>query len=153
MKIPVAKIGLLLLLIIVLPTIFFSAYEIGNMSRNEEMIDSIYVSQLESVLFSINQYADDQVSSWAWEIEYSINKSKELHESNIRDFLRFNAAIDFVFLADSTKVLKSFSKKSNTDSVSLQRQTSKVLIENNLEIRKLLKYVKSGYRKNRKFTN
>ena len=98
-------------------------------------------------MFSINQYADDQLSSWAWEIEYSINKSEELHEASIRDFLRFNAAIDYVFLADSTKYMKGFSKNSNTDSVNLQRQVSKALIENNLEISKLLKYIKSGYRK------
>ena len=53
MRIPIAKIGLFLILILVLPPVFFTAYEMTNLYQNEQMIDSIYTQQLESVLFSI----------------------------------------------------------------------------------------------------
>ena len=69
MKKPITNIGILLLLIIVLPPLFFTTYEIGNYYQNEQMIDSIYTSQLESVLFSINQYSDDVINDWANQIE------------------------------------------------------------------------------------
>lgn len=149
MKKPVAKIGLFLVLIIVLPTLFFSAYEIGNMSQNEQMIDSIYASQLESVMFSINQYADDQVSGWAWEIEYALNNSEKQQDTGIQDFLQFNAAVDYVFLTDSSQLLKGISKINMSDSIGnhYKSQVYNAVVENSNQISKLLAYFKSGYRK------
>jgi hypothetical protein len=56
------KIGLLILMIIILPVLIFSVYEIGNLKQNERMIQDIYRNQLDAILFSINQYSDDVIS-------------------------------------------------------------------------------------------
>jgi two-component system phosphate regulon sensor histidine kinase PhoR len=63
------KIGILLLLIILLPILFYSGYEISTLNRTEEMIGSVYARQLDVVLFSINQYLLDVASSWATKTE------------------------------------------------------------------------------------
>jgi len=74
LKKPIANIGILLLLIIALPPLFFTSYEVGSYYQNEQMIDSIYTSQLESVIFSINQYSDDVVSGWANRLEQNLQR-------------------------------------------------------------------------------
>jgi two-component system phosphate regulon sensor histidine kinase PhoR len=60
---------LILLALILLPAIFYSAYEISTLSSNENLLEEIYRRQLNTVLFSVNQYAWDAASSWAATIE------------------------------------------------------------------------------------
>ncbi len=70
------KIGLLILLIIVMPLLVFSVFEIGNLRQNEKVIQDIYRNQLDAILFSINQYSDDIVGNLASRIEHSMNSNK-----------------------------------------------------------------------------
>ena len=71
------KIGLLILMSIILPVLFFSVFEIGNLRQNEKVIQDIYRNQLDAILFSINQYSDDMISNLASRIENSINNYKQ----------------------------------------------------------------------------
>ncbi len=149
MKNPVTKIGILLLLIIALPPIFFSAYEMGNMAQNEMMIDSIYTSQLESVLFSINQYSDDVVSGWANRIEQSLQKGGTTErEKAIREFMGNNISMEAIFLADSLKISRMFfsSSREAADSLTATR-LEQVLSRNRPEIFRLIQYMEVGYRR------
>lgn len=52
-------------LIFLLPILVFSVYEYGSLRENEEVIESIYNNQLDAILFSVNQYAEDAMSDWA----------------------------------------------------------------------------------------
>ena len=103
---PGLKIGIILSLILVLPSIFFSAYEIGNLNKNEQVIDSIYSSQLESILFSVNQYSNDVLSGWANQLDR--------HESGASRILEKNYAIDAICLIDSAN-FELLSKETITD--------------------------------------
>lgn len=146
MKLPVARIGLLLLLIIVLPTVFFSAYEVSNLYRNEQMIDSIYTQQLESVLFSINQYSDDVVSGWASDIDDLVED--EPNEHGINEFIKRHISIDFVFLADSLGHVQLFANSVFKDSISkYEPAVLEILTTNEVITQRLSQYIKSGYRK------
>ena len=77
------RIGLLLALVFLLPAMFFSVYEISSLNKNEEMIQDIYNKQLEALLFSVNQYADDVLGNWISRTETGIDaitmKQKFLH--------------------------------------------------------------------------
>jgi len=53
------------LAILLLPTLIFSIYEIGTLRENEKVIENVYNNQLDAILFSVNQYSDDVLNSWA----------------------------------------------------------------------------------------
>ena len=114
MKKPLANIGILLLLIIVLPPLLFTSYEIGNLYQNEKMIDSIYTRQLESVMFSINQYSDDIVSRWANQLENDLQKNDSIDESFIDGFMKRNSSINLIFVADSININMVFKDTSRS---------------------------------------
>lgn len=77
MQLQAHKIGLLILVVILLPVLIFSAFEIGNLRRNERIVQEIYSNQLDAILFSINQYSDDIISSLAGKIENILNQRNE----------------------------------------------------------------------------
>jgi two-component system phosphate regulon sensor histidine kinase PhoR len=137
---PGLKIGIILSLILVLPSIFFSAYEIGNLSKNEQVIDSIYSSQLESILFSVNQYSDDVLSGWANKLDR--------HESEVARLLEKNYAIDAICLIDSSNFELLSKEKITDDSLNLLTLNLKGAFQRNLaKIESLQRYIKSGYQK------
>ncbi|HLO57408.1 MAG TPA: ATP-binding protein [Bacteroidales bacterium] len=70
----VRKIGMLIIAVILVPVLFISVYEIGNLKNNEKVIQDIYRNQLNAILFSINQYSDDVISNFASRLENQLNK-------------------------------------------------------------------------------
>jgi two-component system phosphate regulon sensor histidine kinase PhoR len=68
------KIFIVLFLIVLLPALFYSVYEISALNESEEMISQIYQRQLDAILFSVNQHVLDVASSWAIQIESEISK-------------------------------------------------------------------------------
>lgn len=69
MRTSFTKITLILLLVIVLPIAVLMIFEIRSLNENEKMMEAIYDRQLETFLFSINQYSDDVVNSMANRID------------------------------------------------------------------------------------
>lgn len=148
MKKPIANIGILLLLIIVLPPLFFTSYEMGNFYQNEQMIDSIYTNQLESVIFSINQYSDDIVSGWANQLEQELQKKDAPKSEFFSAFINRNASVEMVFLSDSLE-LEWFYSKDLTARSQYQRRTKfeGILLANESLMKRLIQYMEGGYRK------
>lgn len=145
---PYTKIGMFLILIILLPTLFFSVYEIGNMTQNEQVIDSTYMNQLESVIFSINQYSDDVISSWAGQLDIILLAKPENRKLQIEKLLHQNYAIDFIFLADSAMGKQFYSKDTIADSLrAYQAKVDKLLAANKNVLARLQQYIQDDYRK------
>jgi len=137
---PGLKIGIILSLILVLPSIFFSAYEIGNLNKNEQVIDSIYSSQLESILFSVNQYSDDVLSGWANKLDRKESETARLLEKNY--------AIDAICLIDSSNFRLFPKEKIPNDSLmNLSNHIEKTYQNNIAKLESLQRYLKSGYQK------
>lgn len=63
------KIVTALALIVLLPALFYSVYEISALDETEEMVSEMYRRQLDAVLFSVNQHALDVASGWATQLE------------------------------------------------------------------------------------
>lgn len=145
---PYTKIGIFLILIILLPTLFFSVYEIGNMTANEQVIDSTYMNQLESVIYSVNQYSDDMVNRWAGQLENVFQGPGETVNSGIEKFLTQNFAVDMIFLADTSLCRQVFTKDTIADSLDAYRKkVNRLIFENKKVISRLNQYIKEGYRK------
>ena len=54
------------------PALFFSGYELSSLNKDEALIQDVYNKQLDAILFSVNQYSDDVLTSWISQIELSL---------------------------------------------------------------------------------
>ena len=97
----VRHIGIILLLLILLPAIFYSAYEIGSLTSSEEMLDEVYSRQLDAILFSINQFAWDVVNSWTGTITKILVKNEKTRQEQLTTLLAQNPPVKAIFFADS----------------------------------------------------
>ena len=138
------KVSLLILLIIVLPVMIFSVFEIGNLRQNEKVIQDIYKNQLDAILFSINQYSDDIISNLASRIENNLNNfnsdsaelNKIINEFQVSCLLQFDKKLEFI----------SSEPYSYRDSTLLP--DIRTMIKNNYTvIDQLRTYLSGGYRK------
>lgn len=100
---PIKKIILILLIVLLLPILFFSIREAASLNRDEEILEEIYNSQLQSILFSVNQYSDDIVRSWASRLE-SILKNNSVQdelETGLIKFFRESQSVKSAYISDS----------------------------------------------------
>ena len=147
---PFRKIALFLLVIIILPIIFFTSREIISLSENESVLSEIYKKQIESLLFSLNQYSEDLIRSWSskFEIAYiqSNNDDKKLLKFS-NDTFQNIPALQSIAVSNST----------NTDNYILERKEGglirnknvtniRALLQKNEQlIRKLYEYKKTNF--------
>jgi two-component system phosphate regulon sensor histidine kinase PhoR len=153
MKNPIRKIALILILIILLPALMFSLYEISTLNETEEVIEETYNNQLEAILFSVNQYSEDIVSNWRSKINLLLTEETthpEHFKRKADSLLNINKAILSVFFFDSlnsSNLLEIYSDSaqgnSNIDALAVQK-----LIENNAgKVKRLFTYKRAGYNK------
>ena len=100
------KISLILLVIVLLPALFYSGYEISSLSRSEAMFGNMYRQQLDVVLFSVNQYAWDAVSAWAGTLQNGLSdrKSESVNEliASVHGFMEQRGTVQSVFVCDTS---------------------------------------------------
>ena len=140
------NVSLLILAIIVLPVLIFSIFEIGNYKQNEKIIQDIYKNQLDAILFSINQYSDDKVSSLASAIENSLNNyksdtGKDLNKlinefPSVKCLIQFNEKSEYLLSIPSSYRDSTF----YSDLVTTLSNKSRT-------IKQLQTYLRGGYRK------
>ena len=94
---------LILVLILGLPTLFFSIYEFGTLRKNEKVIEEIYTNQLDAILFSVNQYSEDVLSNWAGLIGSCLTGRRENKDSCLTRLTREFPSVSSVFLCDREK--------------------------------------------------
>lgn len=160
---PLKRIGIILIIIILLPAAFFSIYEIGSLSSSERVIEEIYNNQLDAILYSVNQFSEDVVSSWTNKI--NINSVLEtLRPEQFADELsklQRENPIKQIFIVDDLKLdnLRIFSPPSpEIKKISLENDGApedakflssvKSLVRRNTnKIMRLYTYRRGGYRK------
>ncbi|MFA6456418.1 MAG: ATP-binding protein [Bacteroidota bacterium] len=128
------KIFIILTLIVLLPALFYSVYEISALDDTELMIDQLYQRQLDAVLFSVNQYTLDVASSWATQIE------NEPANSRYDRLLQANPSIHSIVLTDS-----AFSTWKSVPARNEQIRDS--FRKNKEKIERLIRYQTVSYRK------
>ena len=143
----VKKIGIILLFIIILPVILLTFNELNTLSDNEKVLEEIYADQLEAVLFSVNQYSEDVVSSWATQIDILLEKLEHTNEYKSRrridSFFNNYQSIAMIMLADSIKDERLiFLYPSGTNFIynELKDEYQKILSGNEKTIRRLYTY-------------
>lgn len=150
----VKKIGIILLFIIILPVILLTFNELNTLSDNEKVLEEIYADQLEAVLFSVNQYSEDVVSSWATQIDILLEKLEHTEKyksiETIDSFFNNYPSLVMIMLADSiTDERLLFINASGTsyDKNELNNEYRNILSGNEKTIRRLFTYKRGNYRK------
>jgi two-component system phosphate regulon sensor histidine kinase PhoR len=143
------RIGIFLVLVALLPALFYSAYEINSLSSTEELIQSIYRKQLDVILFSVNQYALDVTQNWSGEVNTLLTTSDASGVDSVtRMFLNKRTAVRGVFYADSSGRSLSFVMRQAQESTENdEHHLTASLQDRSAAIEKLLQYSSSGYRK------
>ena len=110
------------------------------------MIEGVYSQQLETILFSVNQFAWDFVGSWTNKIHQALIKNdQQLLSENLAELLNDNQTIEYIIFSD-TLFRKPMIFPQNTDGDILAKEIN-VLRDENLRIRKILKVSRLGYRR------
>ena len=129
-----------------LPVLFFSASELSTLDEYEGMITEVYEQQLETILFSVNQYAWDFVNTWISRIQNSLTlEDKTYINKSILQILETNSAIAYVIISDT--LLKSPEYFFRHDSMRVKMDMHSQLNIQPSAITKILKLSRQGYRK------
>lgn len=145
MRNPAKRIILILLLIVVLPALFYSGYEINSLGRSEELIGQMYRQQLDAILSSVNQYSWDVAGNWAstFTVLYREHKaSPTVLSRNLDDLLAKYSACKAVFFQD-----RVLSKIESTAQARLISKARAALDQNRERIDQLKQYRLLDYRK------
>ena len=150
MQITIKKIALLLIIIVMLPLIIFSIYEVNSFSENEKILQRIYTEQLNTIIFSVNQYVDDTVQRFRRKI-INIVSSSNLRETEneIADYITQNPSIDVIVFADTllSNEIRFYAKSGRASSANAVERIQKLLLKNRNKIKNLFNYKISGYEK------
>ncbi|MFH1853299.1 MAG: ATP-binding protein [Candidatus Neomarinimicrobiota bacterium] len=114
------KFMLVLIVLVILPTLFYTAYEFTVLSETEVLIQDIYTQQLDAVLFSVNQYAWDTVQSWSTTLNRIVAREINLRQSDLLNFLHKNRSVTTVFLTDTLYISDQFQQIVRTGSLPLE---------------------------------
>jgi two-component system phosphate regulon sensor histidine kinase PhoR len=143
------KIGVALVLVALLPVIFYTANELSSLSSTEKLIQSIYSKQLDVILFSINQYSLDAAQSWSNEINtllLSLHPSQL--DSSTQIFLFKTPSIRGVLYTDSIgRSIKYMTRRDQNRKEKDEEKIALALSKDSVVLNKLLHYATSGYRK------
>ncbi len=137
---------IIILLILILPTIIFSIYEIGTLRKNEEVIESIYINQLDAILYSVNQYSEDILNGWANSLEIILNKKKSESLQQLNGFFAQTPVNNCLYVYDeASEKLELFGNACAT--MRLEKSLNRLIQNQDSVLTKLKTYLRGGYRK------
>jgi two-component system phosphate regulon sensor histidine kinase PhoR len=132
--------------LIVVPLTVYLIYSATNMKENERTIQEIYVEQLQSVLFSINQYSNDFMNAYINRLEKELNSnggtlSREV--KNLTDHYGFKIML-ILPLDDDRPILY---EQQTIDDQRLKNELSDIRNTEKTRIKQLKTYMQQGYQK------
>lgn len=145
----VRKLSLILLLVVLLPALFYSGYELNSLSNSEEMIGEIYRQQLDVILFSVNQFAWDVTNNWASTISTLVNEKQSAGDlqEELERYLRRNPSLEAVIFADTLLQRARIVHAQETGAVADPKAFLQVLRRHRDKIERLSRLRQADYRK------
>ena len=92
--------SLVLLIIVSLPIGFYLVREYSALNKNEQMVERVFSTQLESILFSVNQYSENVLKQWSQTLDQPVEADGELMHSFIINLFQNNQALRGVRFLD-----------------------------------------------------
>ncbi|MBK7105509.1 MAG: HAMP domain-containing histidine kinase [Ignavibacteriae bacterium] len=144
------KISIIISVILLLPLVIYTFYELSNLSENEKFLENIYSEQLNTIIFSVNQNVDDVLQSWSGKIN-DINQSpdSEFVKNEMIEFIKLNSSVSLIVIADSliSNNMKFYSSGGHTSAQNAVLRIQKILKSNSEIIKSLIEYKILGYNK------
>jgi two-component system, OmpR family, phosphate regulon sensor histidine kinase PhoR len=142
----------ILILVVLLPALFYSVYEITALTQSENLIEQIYRRQLDAVLFSLNQYAWDIADNWAHGISRQLQEQAPTGrvQQGVQNYLLANKGIDALFVADSSgdiTILSAYAPGEGSQGRIQSDDYLKLLQSEQPRVSRLLNFYRTGYRK------
>jgi two-component system phosphate regulon sensor histidine kinase PhoR len=139
---------IILILIVLLPALFFSAYEISTLDDYEQLITEVYGQQLETILFSINQYSWNYVNAWMDRLQQIfMSEDDEEIGSGLQQLLENNSSIKYIQISDTLLLTGDIYWFDQDTSTVLRVYNDTLLTSRKVEVERLLKISDQGYRK------
>ena len=136
----------LIILILLLPTVILTLYEIGSLRKNEQVIEEIYANQLDAILYSVNQYSDDVVHSWAKRIEACFSEQIISHSACVSELINEIPSATAILLFDRDRQ-KLITLASRTNDPLPVADIEQLMEQNDSILTRLQTYLGSNYRK------
>ena len=149
MRNPLKRIVAVFILVALLP-VGFILFELNALTENEKIVREIYENQLAAILYSINQYSDDVIGSWANRFNIALMEEKNISDSvkGIPAVLNQFGAVQHVYCSDFKKTSAIFSRDTNgTHSKIIQKKLDSLLNQHRGRIEQLIAYEEAGFRK------
>jgi two-component system, OmpR family, phosphate regulon sensor histidine kinase PhoR len=150
MQNPLKRITIAFILIALLP-VAFVAYELGLVSENEKIVRESYQNQLDAILYSVNQYSDDIISSWANKVRLELRQDTGTVESNTNKLLTVLNQTDVVrYVYVTNRIGKStlYSLNETNEPEMLVKPVIDEIINKERErVERLVEYERAGFRK------
>ena len=138
------KFIIILIVALSIPAMFFSIYEIMSLNSTEKEIEEIYKSQLDAILFSVNQSINDELYYLASQINLlvanPVKHSKKDFNNSIKQLIDKNNFIKMVVLSENNKLSNTSLYAANNDSCSniIRASIKRILSENENKIKEVL---------------
>ena len=140
------KIAIILGGIIVLPLVFYITFQASQLNREERIIEEIYSKQLEAILFSINQYSNDLISTFSTQIELGINYPEAYDiQKDLMD--KYVLSMILNISEDSSRYNKTYLSGASFVEDTLSRKIKKLYDEKKFILDRLKHYKRNNFTK------
>lgn len=143
------RIAFPLILIVLLPAVAFSVFELTSLNETEKVIEEIYVNQLDVILNSVNQYSDLAVTSWTSNVGTALKDLNfdltKLTGTDIAQLLEANPSITQIILTDNLQLKeRNIIENKNGSGIDVLKE---IINLNEDKIKRLYDYAAKGYNK------
>jgi two-component system, OmpR family, phosphate regulon sensor histidine kinase PhoR len=144
------RIALTFVVISLLP-VGFIIFELSSLNKNEKIVREIYQNQLDAILFSVNQYSDDVINSWANRITIEImrddRRASDTTGGLLSAFSQMNA-IHHLILADMDGHVITHSRSDKGHGAAgIESAVKGILTIRAGRIERLITYYEAGFKK------
>lgn len=133
-------------LLVLLPILGYGIFELTSLTSDEEELEEIYKRQLDAVLFSINQYTDDEVRNWTTNLDMIYYKvdSQKLNDTLVNNDPVFRA----LYIRDATGASREYIGVSDDyNSAAFQSNIDSLFEVSSPLFRRLTRYKETGFQK------
>lgn len=146
---PLKRITIAFVVVALLP-LGFIFYELNAVTENEKLIRQIYRNQLDAILFSINQYSDDVIGSWANALNIAMMDEKTRYDSakGVVSLMNQFGAIRYTYFTDLEGNSITYSTNGADKNLANVKESLDSLVSGNRDrIDRLISYEQTGFKK------
>src|ERR1044071_7400757 len=142
------KIIVVFILIALLPAIFL-IYELAELNKNENIVKETYQNQLDAILYSVNQYSDDIISSWANRIRQERHDQADTEfESKLPEIINQTDVVRYVYLSDLEGKSVAYQLfEYDPPPAEVKAKLDNVVATHTDQCNRLIEYAAAGFRK------